>query len=310
MLRVEAEVAEVLGKPAALFLPTGTMAQQATLRVHAERTGRSTFVAHPYCHLDWREGRGYQRLHGLSFRQAGELRRPLTAAALEAVKEERRRRCWSSFPSTIWAVIFPAWDDLEAQVGCARDAGAAAHLDRARIWEAAAGYGCPPGEVTALFDTVYVSFYKGLGSIGGCCVAGPADIVAEVREWRTRHGGTVFGLSPSRGELSGVAAAGGFPQDGRLPPTGFSRSPRCCVASGCRRRTGSTADLASPGPSESGRRRPPRRLLPSGRERKIWTFVRWAPGDTPALQRVELPVGDSTMTFTPDEIGQSSSATC
>ena len=84
---LEEEVAELLAKPAAVFLPTGTMAQQATLRVHADRRGRSTFVAHPACHLDWREGRGYQRLHGLSMRQAGELRRPLSASDLAAVGE-------------------------------------------------------------------------------------------------------------------------------------------------------------------------------------------------------------------------------
>ena len=82
---LEAEVASLLGKPAALFLPTGTMAQQATLRVHADRNGRRAVVFHPACHLDWHEGRGYQRLHGLVGVPAGEIGAPLTLDTLEAI---------------------------------------------------------------------------------------------------------------------------------------------------------------------------------------------------------------------------------
>src|SRR5215467_9113883 len=75
--------------------------------------------------------------------------------------------------------------------------GTWAHLDGARLWESAAGYGRPPGEIAALFDTVYVSFYKGLGALSGCCVAGPAEVIAEVREWRRRMGGTLSYLWPN-----------------------------------------------------------------------------------------------------------------
>ena len=57
---LEAEIAELLGKPAAAFLPSGTMAQQAVLRVHADRRQRKTIVFHPMCHLDRHEGQGYQ----------------------------------------------------------------------------------------------------------------------------------------------------------------------------------------------------------------------------------------------------------
>ena len=49
----------------------------------------------------------------------------------------------------------------------------------------------------ALFDTVYVSFCKGIGALPGCCVAGPTDTLAEVREWRWRMGGMLFGLWPN-----------------------------------------------------------------------------------------------------------------
>src|SRR6266700_3127274 len=90
----------------------------------------------------------------------------------------------------------PEWNDLRAQTDWARERGAAVHLDGARLFESATGYGRPLAEIAALFDTVYVSFYKGIGALAGCCLAGPADVLAEVREWRKRMGGTLHGLWP------------------------------------------------------------------------------------------------------------------
>lgn len=57
-------------------------------------------------------------------------------------------------------------------------------------------YGRPHAEIADLFDTVYVSFYKGLGGIGGCALAGPEDDIEQARVWRTRHGGLMFSLWP------------------------------------------------------------------------------------------------------------------
>ncbi|HYA49841.1 MAG TPA: beta-eliminating lyase-related protein [Streptosporangiaceae bacterium] len=59
---LEAEIAGLLGKPAAVFVPSGTMAQQCVLRVHADRRQRKTVIFHPMCHLDRHEGGAYQRL--------------------------------------------------------------------------------------------------------------------------------------------------------------------------------------------------------------------------------------------------------
>ena len=68
---LEAEIARLLGKPAAVYLPSGTMAQQSVLRVHADRRQRRAVVYHPLCHLDRHEDRAFQRLHGLTGRPAG-----------------------------------------------------------------------------------------------------------------------------------------------------------------------------------------------------------------------------------------------
>src|SRR2546423_78894 len=60
---LEPEVAALLGKPAAVFPPSGTMAQQIALRVHADRRGSRTVLLHPTSHVDVHEGKGYERLH-------------------------------------------------------------------------------------------------------------------------------------------------------------------------------------------------------------------------------------------------------
>jgi threonine aldolase len=146
--------------------------------------------------VDRHEGRGYERLHALTGRPIGDPDRLLTLGDLDAVAEPLAALLLE-LPQRDLGGQQPAWEDLRAQAAWAREHGAAVHMDGARLWESAAGYGRAPGEVAALFDTVYVSFYKGIGALPGCCVAGPADIIAEVREWRRRMGGTLFGLWPN-----------------------------------------------------------------------------------------------------------------
>src|SRR5262245_45680321 len=64
--RLEERLAELLGKPAAAMFPSGTMAQQVAMRVHAERRGLRTVAFHPQCHLEVHEHKGYAAVHGLS----------------------------------------------------------------------------------------------------------------------------------------------------------------------------------------------------------------------------------------------------
>src|ERR1700733_13457136 len=173
---LEAEVAGLLGKPAALYLPSGTMAQQSVLRVHADRRQRRTVVYHPMCHLDRHEGQALQRLQGVTGRPAGDADRLLTLADLTGVAEAPAALV-IELPQRDLGGQQPTWEDLEAQASWARARGAAVHLDGARLGESAAGYERPHAEIAALFDTVYVSFYKGLGALAGCCLAGPEDVI-------------------------------------------------------------------------------------------------------------------------------------
>ncbi|MET0424662.1 MAG: beta-eliminating lyase-related protein [Actinoplanes sp.] len=193
---LEQEIAARLGKPAAVFLPSGTMAQAATLRVHADARTSRTVLWHPYCHVGRHEDGAYARLHNLVGRAVGDFPRLLTLDDLKKVAEPAAALL-IELPQRDLGGQQPPFEELIAQSEWARRRGIAVHLDGARLWESAAGYDRSPAEVAALFDTVYVSFYKGIGALPGCCVAGSADVVAQVREWRKRLGGELFALWPN-----------------------------------------------------------------------------------------------------------------
>ncbi|HEY6963354.1 MAG TPA: beta-eliminating lyase-related protein [Gaiellaceae bacterium] len=188
--RLEGRVAGLLGKDAAVWMPSGTMAQQIALRIHADARSRRAVAFHPYCHLDTHEERGYAVLHGLHAVHLGSRERLVRAADVEALREPVAA-VLLEIPQRDLGGQVPEREDLVATCEAARARGAALHLDGARLWQ------CPdPGEIAALFDTVYVSLYKDLGAPAGCVLAGPADFVAEARVWQIRHGGRMFSVAP------------------------------------------------------------------------------------------------------------------
>ncbi len=192
---LEAEVAALLGKPAALFMPSGTMAQQIALRIHTDRARCSTVAFHPTCHLELHEQRGYSVLHHLQARLVGSSERLIERADLDEIAEPIGALLLE-LPQREIGGVLPSWPELERQVAWARERGTAVHLDGARLWETAPHYARSVAEIASLFDSVYVSFYKTLGAIAGAALAGSSELIAEARLWQRRHGGNLISVYP------------------------------------------------------------------------------------------------------------------
>ena len=297
---LEAEVAALLGKPAAVFLPTGTMAQQLALRLHAEHRGRRTVAYHPMCHLEQHEGRALERLQGLVGRPVGDANRLLDLDALGEVGESPAVLL-IELPQRDLGGVQPGWDDLQAQIGWARERGAAVHLDGARLWESAAGYGRPLAELAAGFDTAYVSFYKAIGALPGCCVVGETSFTAEFREWRQRMGGTQFGLWPNAASALTLLHA-------RLPKMPDYLAHARAIAAAVREIDGV---VVIPDPPQTSMLHLLLTATSEGldagirslaADESLWAFHRTMTTPDPAVQRVELSVGDATLQLEPAEV--------
>jgi threonine aldolase len=193
--KFEGEVAELLGKEAAMFLPTGTMTQQIALRIWCERTGRPVIGFHPQAHLEAHEQHAYAVMHGLRAQLIGNRNAVIELSDLEATAEPLGALLLE-LPQRDLGGQLPAWEDLQAQIAWARDRGTRVHMDGARLWEAGTYYDRPYAEIAAGFDSVYVSFYKGLGALAGSALAGPADFIEEAKPWVRRHGGNLFHVFP------------------------------------------------------------------------------------------------------------------
>jgi threonine aldolase len=210
--RIEAEVAELLGKPAVALFPSGIMAQQSALRVWCDRTGSKRVAIPDLSHLLKHEDDGPRRLHGFEFEH-------LTTGPVTATADDLRRlspglgAALIELPLRDGGCLLPSWDDLTALSEAARELGVPLHADGARIWESQSYWGKELSEVAALVDSIYVSFYKGLEALAGAALAGPEDVVAEARTWRRRMGGTLFHLTPYA-----VSALAGLKE--RLPRMG------------------------------------------------------------------------------------------
>src|SRR5258706_8053326 len=193
--RFEAEVATLLGKEAAVFMPSGTMCQQIALRIWSHRRGTPNIVFHPTSHLENHEQKAYERLHALHGILAGSPDRLLTLQDLNAVVEPVGALLLE-LPQREIGGQLPTWEALNEIIDWSRGRGIPAHMDGARLWESRPFYNREYSEIAALFDSVYVSFYKILGGIAGSILAGPADVIAESRTWQHRHGGNLIHLYP------------------------------------------------------------------------------------------------------------------
>ena len=199
--QLEAEVAELLGKPAAVMFPSGVMAQQTALRVWCDRSGSRRVALPDLSHLVHHEQDGPRRVLGLELEWLTTGRETPTAAALANVGG-RLGAAVVELPLRDAGCLLPTWDELVELSAAARGRGAPLHADGARIWESVPHWDRTLAEAADLFDSMYVSLYKGLGASSGALVVGPEDLAGELRSWRQRMGGTIFSMT--------TAAVGGL----------------------------------------------------------------------------------------------------
>ena len=193
---LEQRVADLLGKPAAAYFPTGTMAQQVALRIWAEKAHNPTVALHPLHHPEMYEKHAYATLTGLRSVWPTTAPRSATGEEIRAYPEPFGV-IQIELPMREAGFVLPTWDELTDACAAARERGAYVHFDGARLWESTTHLGRDLPTVAALADSVYVSFYKGLGALSGAALAGDAEFVAIAKAWRHRYGGQVFTQWPA-----------------------------------------------------------------------------------------------------------------
>lgn len=191
----ETEVASILGKPKAVFMLSGTMAQPLALRIWCEQAKNHNIGLHPTSHLERHEEKAYLYLHQLNASLLGEVHRVLNLSDIQKSKE-KLAAIIIELPQRESGGLLPEWDELTAISNWCRANNIFLHLDGARLWECGPYYKKSYSEICALFDSVYVSFYKGLGGIAGAILAGPEDFIKEAKVWQRRQGGNLITLYP------------------------------------------------------------------------------------------------------------------
>ena len=193
--RLETEVAGLLGRDAAAFFPSGVMAQQVALRIHADRAGTRRVAMPDLSHLLVHEEDGPRILQDLQVEHLTRGRVPATREHLDAIPG-RLAAVLVELPLRDAGCLLPTYDELAGLSAACRERGIALHVDGARIWESQPWFEKGLAELAALADTVYVSFYKGLGGLAGAALVGDDDVIDEARLWRRRMGGTIFRTTP------------------------------------------------------------------------------------------------------------------
>ncbi len=296
----EEKVARVLGFEAAVFCISGTMAQVTALRLGCEDRGSSLVALHPTSHILVHEKSNYQLFGHFQGLAIGDRNRPWTVDELRAVPD-RLGAVSLELPMREIGGQCPDWDTLNTIKALCRERNTHLHMDGARLWEAAAGYGKTPAEIATGFDSCYVSLYKGIGGLGGAMLAGSRSFIARAAESFRRQGGNLIHRSPYI-----VAAAMQFDQRLAAMPALF-------------RRTEWLYDLLRDYPAiKLNPVRPQANMLhlhlPVSRERALairnqiatehrtWLYGRVANGVLPDTSVVELYVGDNLASLADEQV--------
>jgi threonine aldolase len=188
-------VADLLGKQAAVFMPSGTMCNVAATLVHC-RPG-DEILAHETAHILAREGGAHAALGGFQITALPGTGGQFTPDSFRATLHPRTRY---QPPQTVVSVEQTAnigggtiWKkaDLDAIVQIARSGGLATHMDGARLLNACVATGVSARDMAAGWDSAWIDFSKGLGAPIGAVIAGTRDFIDDVWRWKQRLGGSM-----------------------------------------------------------------------------------------------------------------------
>jgi len=198
-------VAELLGKEAALFLPSGTMCNEIALRVHC-RPGEE-MLAHKTAHPIHFETGGPAALAGVNVQSLDGPRGQYDVATLEAaIRPDNRhmprsRLVWIEQTSNLGGGSIWPLEAVRAVTGVARGRGLSTHMDGARLMNAVVASGISARDWAQPFDTAWIDFTKGLGAPVGAAIAGSRAFIAEAWRCKQQMGGAM--------RQAGIIAAGG-----------------------------------------------------------------------------------------------------
>jgi len=210
---LQERVAQMLGKEASLFVPSGTMANQLAIKSHTQ-PGDEVIIettSHPYNF----EGGGGAALSGIQFHCLKGIRGILDASQiLEAIRPEdhhfpvTRLICLENTHNRGGGAVYPI-EKMKEIYQVAKSKGLLVHLDGARLWNASVATGISPQEYSQWADSVSVCLSKGLGAPIGSLVAGSKSFIDRVHRFRKMFGGGMR-------QVGIIAAAGLYALDHHL----------------------------------------------------------------------------------------------
>jgi threonine aldolase len=193
VIRLEDRVARLLGKEAALFVPSGTMSNQICVKAHTQPGDE--LICDLDCHIYNYEAGGPAVLSGVMCRTlAGDYGVLDVTQIFDKIRPDNehlvrtRLVCLENTHNRGGGRVYPL-DKVKAISDWARTNRLMLHLDGARLWNAIVATGIPAATWAGFFDSVSVCFSKGLGAPVGSALAGPRDFVARARRIRKLFGG-------------------------------------------------------------------------------------------------------------------------
>jgi len=213
VIRLEEEAASLVGKEAALFVPSGTMGNQAAVLAHTERGDE--VVADADAHVYYYEVGSPAMLAGVQIRPVHRLLSPEGVDRLKAALRppdihfpRTRLLCLENTFNRGGGTVVPA-EGMAALYALAKERGLAVHLDGARIFNAAVASGIPAAAFTRYCDSVMFCLSKGLAAPVGSLLAGTKAFIERARKYRKALGGGM--------RQAGVLAAAGLVALKRIP---------------------------------------------------------------------------------------------